>query len=294
MEPNCLAIIRTLIMIGVMVAGMVASVCGSGGADLVCNPIGKELRFAGRELYGHINGGAELFLEFGFQDLTVQRYRVGEHFLDLEDYRMDSAAAAMGIYLSKCGKKSPVAGVFAANSGNRYQLLVVKGVHYFQINNFAGEAEALPAMVELAQGTIKMVAEGEPLKIWEFLPEEHQVADSRRLIRGPFGLEPIFTLGEGDILQLKGEVFGAVANYVDNQERTYTVIVIPYPDPELACTAFENLLVNLDPYLEILSRGEGSILFRDFQEKYGTVVLQGPLMVIKVHLVDSPGLPQGY
>ena len=34
--------------------------------------------FAGAELYGHIDGGAEIFLELGFDALTLARFRRGD------------------------------------------------------------------------------------------------------------------------------------------------------------------------------------------------------------------------
>ena len=33
--------------------------------------------FTSADLYGHINGGAEAFLEIGFEQLTVQKYKTG-------------------------------------------------------------------------------------------------------------------------------------------------------------------------------------------------------------------------
>jgi len=44
--------------------------------------------FSAKDLYGYIDGGAELFFEFGFSELTVQRYRCGERELSLDLYRM--------------------------------------------------------------------------------------------------------------------------------------------------------------------------------------------------------------
>ena len=49
---------------------------------------GKPRLFPGSELYGHIDGGAEIFFEFGFQEATVQRYRSPAGELVVECYRM--------------------------------------------------------------------------------------------------------------------------------------------------------------------------------------------------------------
>lgn len=62
--------------------------------------------FSREDLYGYIDGGAELFLELGFDQLTLQKYRNGASEFAVEIYRMTDPAAATGIYLMKCGKET--------------------------------------------------------------------------------------------------------------------------------------------------------------------------------------------
>jgi hypothetical protein len=59
--------------------------------------------FEGADLYGHINGGAEVFLELGFDRLDVVRYDADGAAVEVERYRMTDPVAALGIYLMKCG-----------------------------------------------------------------------------------------------------------------------------------------------------------------------------------------------
>ena len=80
-------------------------------------PAGKARIYAAKNLYGYINGGAELFLEFGFTGLTVQRYGRGEEKLSLDLYEMVSADAALAVYLAKKGEERPVAGVTGRSTG---------------------------------------------------------------------------------------------------------------------------------------------------------------------------------
>jgi len=62
-------------------------------------------RFPGQSLFGHINGGAELFLEYGFRELVVFRFTPLGGRLDreivLEVYAMESAREAFGIFSLK-------------------------------------------------------------------------------------------------------------------------------------------------------------------------------------------------
>ncbi|MBD3223101.1 MAG: hypothetical protein GF313_00110, partial [Caldithrix sp.] len=49
---------------------------------------GTPLTFDRENLYGRINGGAEIFLEYGFEQLLVQKYMNAQKRLELEIYRM--------------------------------------------------------------------------------------------------------------------------------------------------------------------------------------------------------------
>ena len=50
-------------------------------------------------------------------------------------------------------------------------------------------------------------------------PPQGMVAGSERLVRGPFGLQSIFTLGDGDVLQLGGRIVGVAEDVRDGERR---------------------------------------------------------------------------
>jgi hypothetical protein len=251
-------------------------------------PVGPPLCFSAENLYGRIDGGAELFLEFGFHELVIQEYRVGAVKLELETYVMESPLAALGIYLAKCGHETPVDGLAARNTGNRYQILALKGNCYLQMNNFAGDAAFLPDMTALLARAAADVPEVPESDIWQLLPAAGQVPGSRRLFRGPYALEPIYTFGEGDVLQLAGQVFGVLADYRDNSDRTWTRLVIPYPDAETARRAFLHLRDHLDPYLQVVRAGPDQLAFRDYRSEHGQVLREGSFLQLDIHLMALP------
>lgn len=187
---------------------------------------GQMHRFLKNDLYGYIDGGAELFHEFGFEELLVQNYQQGEQEISLEAYRMENALAALGIYLMKCGQETPIDGIAARNSGNKYQINIVKGRYFVEVNSFAGDEAILPAAVELAQKLLASIKTGAPISFPEWLPLANLIPGSERLIRGPYSLQTIYTFGEGDIFQLQGQLFGVVANYRDETRRTFSQLII--------------------------------------------------------------------
>jgi len=251
---------------------------------------GKTLRFVGTDLFNYINGGAELFREFGFKELLVQGYRHKDNEMVLEVYQMDSPEAALGIYLMKCGNETPIEKITARNSANKYQFTIVIGSYFIQVNSYAGDEKLIPIMTILAQQTLKFIPKERPVKLLDNLPKENLIPGSELIVRGPYGLQPIYTFGEGDILQLKSEIFGIVSDYKDTNLGNYTLIIINYKNSEDALLAYRNLLMNLDPYLEVLGQWEHGFIVKDFQKKFGLVNLNDNFINIKIKLSEKPAV----
>ena len=253
------------------------------------------LRFVKNDLYGHINGGAELFHEFGFDELLVQRYTKGEQELSLEIYVMSSTESALGIYLTMCGKEKPNPAIKTRHTANRTQFTLLKNNYFIQINNFYGDSAIVPDMVMLANRVIDKIPVGKPVTLFDILPKEDAkdlVAGSELLVRGQYGLQPIFTFGRGDILMLNGEVFGVIADYTNSSGATWTRLIIDYPDTSRAKAAFDNLVAKLDKTLVIQNSSASRLSFKDYQSEYGSAVLTGKLLDIHLHLPRDPALPK--
>lgn len=246
------------------------------------------ITFTRADLYNYIDGGAELFLEFGFEKLYIQRYRSGENELSLEIYEMESPEAALGVYLAKCGQETPVEGLAARNSGEESQFTILRERYFIHINNFEGQKGLLPVMVALARAALQSLPPDRPITLLDHLPRENLIKNSERLIRGPYALQPIFTFGEGDILLLEGKVFGVVGNYRDEKGNITTRIIIPYPDETRARAALHHLQQNFDPYHKILETGPSGFVFIDYQQKFGQVTLKSSILDIRINLANRP------
>lgn len=267
------------------------------------------LHFEKSNLFDYIDGGAELFLEFGFDGLLVQRYTKyypggagrgedttrtqfaepagGGDEIAIEVYRMESSEAALGIYLSKCGKETPIKGITARNTGDRYQFTILKGDCFIQVNSFSGDERLMRVMTALADKVLRSIPKGHTVRLLDRLPKKGLLRGSGLLVRGPYSLQSIFTFGRGDVLQLGGRVFGVTGDYIGENGDTYTRILISYPDTKAALSAFDNLLNNLDPYLEIKHRWEKGFSFKDYRAKFGIVKLQDDVMEIEINLPEE-------
>jgi hypothetical protein len=243
--------------------------------------------FTGQDLFNQIDGGAELFLEFGFAKLRLQAYARGKAELTLNAYEMESAASALGVYLMKMGRETPFPEVAARNSGEEVQITIVKGRYFVQVDNLGDAAASKAETAALANAFLAGVKDESVPTPLDALPAEGRVAGSERLIRGPYGLQPYFTFGEGDILALGGRIFGALAEYRMPGGAAFTRLIVPYPDPAAADAALAHLKANLDTYLKVTADRPGGFDFVDFQAKKGTVVLSGAVLDIKFKITSG-------
>ncbi|MFH2107624.1 MAG: DUF6599 family protein [Chrysiogenia bacterium] len=239
-------------------------------------------------LYNVIDGGAELFLEMGFIDLQVQKYLGSGAEIAVEAYRMENEAAALGMYLLKCSKETPLPGIADRHSGDRFQITLLKSNYFVFINNFAGSQDLLPVMTTLARQIAASIPPGRAVRELDILPAENQVPGSALLLRGPYSLQSVYTLGQGDILLLGGKIFAAAAAYHEASGPGHTMIVVPYADAALARAAFVNLRQNFDPYHQVLGAGADFFVFKDFQNYFGRAEIRENMIVILVKLSQQP------
>jgi len=252
---------------------------------------GKTSAFIEADLFNHIDGGADLFLEFGFKRVLVQRYARAGTEIAVEVYEMTGPESALGIYLMKCGPETPLSGIPARNSSETAQFTILKGRYFIQVDNFGEDKAAVPAMTALARTILDQVPD-EPIdpRLAALLPADHKIAGSERLIRGPVALQPFFTFGDGDIFRQGGKIFGMLAEYSDDTGRKSSRFVIEYPGSQVATETFRGLKENLDRYLKIIGTNGTAFVFEDFKGRFGLVRVSGAKLEALFNLVVRPAL----
>jgi hypothetical protein len=243
--------------------------------------------FTSEDLYGHIDGGAEAFLELGFEQLTVQKYKDGANELSIEIYRMRDATAARGIYLARCGKETRDPALKERHTASRQQILLQRHRYYIVIYNTAGGAANAPTLVKAALAMAPKLPADTPVPVLDVLPAAGLVPGSARVIRGPVSLQALYTLGDGDILQLGGTITGVGGDYKDASGAT-TLIIVDYPTPAAVGAAFKHLTANLDTYLKPTASTDARLVFQDYEKKYGVVAVAGRRLRVRLHLTTPP------
>jgi len=242
--------------------------------------------FVGQDLFNQIDGGAELFLELGFARLRLQSYARGKAELTLNAYEMEGPVSALAIYLMKMGRETPFPEVAARNSSEEVQLTILKGRYFVQVDNLGDVPASKAEAAALANAFLAGVAAEDGPTPLDALPAEGKVPGSERLLRGPYGLQPYFTFGEGDILQLRGKIFGALANYRRPDGAAFYRLIVPYPDAAASAAALAHLKANLDAYIKVTADRPGGFDFIDFQSKKGSVARSGAVLDIRFNVGD--------
>ncbi len=98
--------------------------------------------YNGEGLWGYINGGADVYMEYGFHRLLVQKFVVNDQSFKLEAFLMNSPQAAYGIYsinILKCLKHDSIT---SWDCLNRYQYQAAYGSFYLSITSENGSGFA--------------------------------------------------------------------------------------------------------------------------------------------------------
>lgn len=256
----------------------------------------KDTTYDGDSLYGHIDGGAELFFEFGFVtvDVRIAKPAGSPDEMTLEIYRMADPDAAFGLFLIKSANLYPTPRLPLPNIVNNYQVSFVKGDYYVLLSSAAGTDALKEKMLQFCEAIASKLPD-KPHSGFELLPAERMVPGSERLLRGPLSLQTIYPLGEHRMLWqglAEGQHLNAfAADYKTADNRQYSYIICNYADSKSAATGMEGIRTGHDPYLEKAINEENRLIFKDWNGLY-TIVIRKETEIIIFTRLDKPEIPQ--
>jgi hypothetical protein len=210
-------------------------------------------------LYGYINGGAEIFLQYGFEGLSVIRYiedtgPAAEREITFEVYRMASPVDAFGIFsLKREGDERTSPEIEAVHWLSASQAALVKGSFYVNITGVKATEEEIESFAAAAS---RKIGAGSALPPeLSLLLSSGRIQGSERYIQGKLAAE-----GESLLLDREFWAFGKGTVAVSAKygpSRTKLIIVIPRaPIPGLA----EEARKLFSEYLEDVTVREGVLV----------------------------------
>ncbi|MEE8605319.1 MAG: DUF6599 family protein [Candidatus Aminicenantaceae bacterium] len=170
--------------------------------------------YAGEDLYEYINGGAEIYHEYGFVQVVVQDYvnDTGKS-VSVEIFEMVSPSSAYGMYTFKTDSKGKRILVGSEAQLADYYMNFWKGPFLVTLTGFDETEETRQGLLNIAEYiSSKMPVGRDKPRIVSFLPEEDLVDQSFKYFTGYLGLRnshPFFSLNIAGFEQgIKGDYSG--------------------------------------------------------------------------------------
>jgi hypothetical protein len=227
------------------------------GPDSVrgASAMGEIAEYEGETLYDFLNGGAEIYFDYGILSIASAEYRTSDgKSVEVSIYDMGSAAGAFGIYSNV--RYSGAEFVAVGNEGmlTLSSLDFWKGKFYCRLLTFDMEPQTQAVMLDLGKALAGGITDpGAVPDIVNVLPEENRVERSEKLFRGQIGLNNIRYVSSDNVFNLGGGTQGVAANY-DADGTQFTLLVIEYASEDEATSALESS--------RALAAGEGVVIER--------------------------------
>lgn len=192
---------RKIILPGVLLLLLVAmrpaAACGQADeiprlrkGDFPGWQVGSIRHYAGKELYDYMDGGAEIYREYGFRHLAVQSLQKGEREILVEVYRMASPLAAFGqfsLFRRNC-LPAPELGLLSCR--NDFQVTFAKGPYLVSVTNYEGG----PSMSQMCLAVARRLYNRIPRTDWRLpalfrAPLFRPFLDRLQFVNGPLGLQ---------------------------------------------------------------------------------------------------------
>jgi hypothetical protein len=229
--------------------------------------------YKGTKLFDYMNGGAELYYEYGFEQACVQRYQTPPGEVTAEIYQMDLPTNAYGIYTFDTKGEHPSIGQDATYE--RGLLGFWKGRYFVRVFS---ENEELKETILVLGGTIaqKITEEGERPEIVASIPSFWVEGDSLLYFRGMIALNNSYFLSHQNVLSLGEGSEGITLQYTP-ETQPLRVIMVRYPGRSQAEEAFQSFQAS-----EVIKEGalkEGLFLGKS-RKGYGGATVAGDFVIV--------------
>lgn len=208
--------------------------------------------FNNETLFDYIDGGAELFLSFGFTKVFNRIYsRENQPDIMVDVFYMNSSYDAFGVFSYSGGK---IENNFGQQSHRSHgAILFWKDNFYISIISNTETEESRNAIAKIAKIIDKSIPEKGALpEILNYLPAEFLDKEIIRYFRHYIWLNSHLFISNENILNVDQQTECVLAQY--GQEKNKCVLlIIKYPNREDASSAAEKFIKNYNPKLKSAS-----------------------------------------
>jgi len=249
-------------------------------ADLTSwSPQGTPQRYRGEDLFLYIDGGAEIYHEYGFKQVIARDYRDRkDRTITLEIYEMASPESAFGMFTFKSSGRGSPESIGQDARLEDYYLNFWEGTCLVTVVGLDELAETREGILQIARAAeAKMRLTGTRPSVAETLPPEWKTSSRLVYIKGVLGLNNIYPFFPGDIFRFRE----GIAAERDKGK----MFILAYPSAEEARRRFgeaEKAFAKSPSYTNVKSAEPGIMEAEDNKGNSMTVRIRGDRIEIAI------------
>jgi hypothetical protein len=201
---------------------------------------GKDTKYNSRTLFDYMDGAAELYLAYGFQNLTVHRFeKSNQPAVTFELYEMASPEDAYGVFSFE--RQDEAMGIGQGSEFGGGLLRFWKGKYFVSIYADGEGADVESGIFEMGRAAANSIsATGPEPKLIGFIPgkEIGFVDKSVRYLKSHVLLNQQFFVAHQNILSLSRKTESVLARYLQDKQKTQ-LLLIRYPNSKEAEDAYQ-------------------------------------------------------
>ncbi len=218
----------------------------------------KDTIYTPANLYDYIDGGAELYISYGFRKVQSRRYAAdNQPDIVVDVFDMNTSADAYGVFMYSAEELSDLVG-----QGTQYNegFMLFWMDHYFvSIMAYPETPESKEAVMQIARTIEKRIGKkGELPGILEYLPERGLNPGSIRYFHHYAWLNSHYYIAAENILLIGDDTRAVLAKYGDKDPHSI-LLIVQYPSGERAEEAAGSFTDNYLPEI----RGKSSLRIED-------------------------------
>jgi hypothetical protein len=204
---------------------------------------GKEMKYNSKTLFKYIDGAAELYLAYGFQNLTVRRFeKSNQPPILLELYEMASSEDAYGVFSFE--HQDEAVGIGQGSEFGGGLLRFWKDKYFVSIYAEGEGAEVESGILKVGRAVANSIpAVGPEPKLVGFIPGKDLglVDKSLRYLKSHVLLNQRFFIAHQNILNVSRKTEAVLAQYLQDKQKTQ-LLLIRYPDSKGAMDAYQSFM----------------------------------------------------
>jgi len=203
----------------------------------------EEMKYDSRTLFKYIDGAAELYLAYGFQNLRVRRFgKSNQPPLIVELYEMASSEDAYGVFSFE--HQDEAVGIGQGSEFGGGLLRFWKGKYFVSIYAEGEGVEVDSGILKMGRATAdSILTKGPEPKLVGFIPgKDFGLVDrSLRYLRSHVLLNQRFFISHQNILNLSWKTEAVLAQYIQDKKKTQ-LLLIRYPNLKEAGEAYQSFI----------------------------------------------------